>query len=166
MGVCISTNTPVIPGTDYIVSPYGADTDTSISGTVTYTQFRSNDPQLSQLNDFISYQNGFEFDGNRMMIVEWYDVAKAHGTAVSFVNCVCECVCILAAKSSAVASTVMYGRVWMVSTYQTCAVLTRFYHFSKYRIFVQPLSFFYWITFSTFPFYIILALLYLFCTLS
>ena len=84
VGVRISTNTPLIPGTDYIVSPYGADTDTSISGTVTYTQFSSNDPQLSQLNEFIRKSTGFEFDGNKMMIVEWYNVAKARGNAVSF----------------------------------------------------------------------------------
>ena len=100
MGVRISTNTPVIPGTDYIVSPYGADTDTSISGTVTYTQFSSNDTHLSQLNVFIHKETGFEFDGNRMMIVEWYNVAKSRGNAVSFLNCVCMCECILAAKSS------------------------------------------------------------------
>ena len=83
MGAPISTNTPVIPGTDYIVSPYGADTDISLYGTVSYTQFSSNDPQLSQLNDFICYKTGHEFDGNRMMIVEWYNVAKANESAVS-----------------------------------------------------------------------------------
>ena len=95
MGIRISTNTPDIPGTDYIVSPYGADTDTSISGTVHYTQFSSNDRHLSQLNEFIRSKTGFEFDGNRMMIVEWYDVAKAHGTAVSLIVCgLCMRVCV------------------------------------------------------------------------
>ena len=87
MGVRISTNTPDIPGTKYIVSPYGADTDTSISGTVNYTQFSSNDTQLILLNEFIRKETGFEFNGNRMMIVEWYNVAKAHGTAVSLIVC-------------------------------------------------------------------------------
>ena len=115
MGARISTNTPVIPGTDYIVSPYGADTDTSISGTVTYTQFSSNDPHLGLLNEFICKETGFEFDGNRMMIVEWYNVAKSRGNAVSVLNCVCVCVCILAAKSrGSWFYTVMCSRVWNV----------------------------------------------------
>ena len=46
-------------------------------------------------------------------------------------------------------------------TYQTCIVLTSFYHFSKSQKFLQPhfiFAYFYWRAFSTFPYYIFLPL--------
>ena len=84
MGESPTTNSPRIPETENIVSPYGADTDTSIAGTVRYTGFTSNTVQLRGVSGYIEDITGFEFDGTKMMVVEWDDVAKAYGSAVSY----------------------------------------------------------------------------------
>ena len=84
MGTEPVDNTPSIPGTDSIVAPYyGADIDTSIEGTVRYTQFTTNNYQSSTVSNFIRAQTGDSFTGNRMMVAEWYNVARYNGAPVS-----------------------------------------------------------------------------------
>ena len=78
MGAQVNITTPTIPGTNSIVSPYGADIDTSVTGTVRYT------------TEFITYYPGYYYNpysprtldyilnGARIMVVEW-DCVPLHG---------------------------------------------------------------------------------------
>ena len=78
------TSSVSIPGTNFIVAPYAAVTDLSLAGTVTYTQFTSNDYlQMSHISKFIRSKTGRYFSGNRMMVAEWDGVAKSGGVSVS-----------------------------------------------------------------------------------
>ena len=85
MGTRESLTTPTIPGHSNIVSPYGADIDTSIAGTVRYTTgFSSSHPQMSSVSSFIQTQTrDYSFSGTRMMVVEWNNVAQYEGNSVS-----------------------------------------------------------------------------------
>ena len=84
MGVLPSTSPPTIPGSTNVVSPYGADIDTGIAGTVRYTGFLTNHPEINNVNYFISTKKTLFFTGTRMMVAEWDGVAKAGGTSVRF----------------------------------------------------------------------------------
>ena len=86
MGESPTTNSPRFTETENIVSPYGADTDTSIAGTVRYTGFTSNTAQLRTVSGYIEDITENEFDGTKMMVVEWDNVAKAYGSAVSIIT--------------------------------------------------------------------------------
>ena len=80
-------NSPDIPGTNRTVSPYGADINTSIAGTVRYTGFNSyHTTQMSSVSRFIRTTTGDYFYGTRMMVAEWDGVAKHLGSSVSL-NC-------------------------------------------------------------------------------
>ena len=84
MGEGINTTEPEIPGTSYVVVPYGADIDTTIAGTVKYTEFTSTDyTQMNSISSFIQSQTSQSFLGIRMMIAEWNGVAQYSGTPVS-----------------------------------------------------------------------------------
>jgi hypothetical protein len=73
---------PSIPGSNSVISPYGADIDTRIAGTVRYTGFTSSHPQMSSVSQFIrSNTEDYSFTGTRMMVVEWDGVAKYSGSS-------------------------------------------------------------------------------------
>ena len=85
MGTRVFLATPTIPGESGIVSPYGADINTNIAGTVRYTTgFSSSHPQMSSVSIFIRTQTrDYSFSGTRMMVVEWNNVARDGGSSVS-----------------------------------------------------------------------------------
>ena len=84
MGEARNTTEPEIPGTSYAVIPYGADIDTTIAGTVKYTEFTSTDyTQMNSISSFIQSQTNQSFLGIIMMIAEWNGVAQYSGTPVS-----------------------------------------------------------------------------------
>ena len=75
---------PSIPGTENIVSPYGADIDPSVAGTVQYTSFNSHSSHLSTVSSFVRSETGnYNFYGNTMMIAEWNSVSKFGRSSVS-----------------------------------------------------------------------------------
>ena len=81
-------HSPLIPQIHNIVSPYGADIDTRISGTVRYTDgfiTSAHAVQIPSIINFIKSQtNDCSFNGEtRMMAVEWGSVAQLNGYAVS-----------------------------------------------------------------------------------
>ena len=84
MGAQVNLATPAIPGTNRIVSPYGADIDTFVTGTVRYTEFMIHHPyvglsrsipyhpdiiRVSALISIIS--GGYYYRRTRIMVVEW-----------------------------------------------------------------------------------------------
>ena len=71
-----------------IIAPYSARTDTRLSGSVRFTQFTSYDRlQMTIVSEFIRSHTNHTFSGTRMMVVEWRDVAKYGGSAVSLLMC-------------------------------------------------------------------------------
>ena len=88
MGAEPSVTSPSIPGILKIVSPYGADIDTSIAGTVQYTPFNGEDSDMSTqmrgVSDFIQNLTGSLFHGSKMMVAEWDRVVLYNGNHVSF----------------------------------------------------------------------------------
>ncbi|CAI8021007.1 Vitellogenin receptor [Geodia barretti] len=74
---------PSIPGSNSVISPYGADIDTTIAGTVRYTNgFRGDHPQMSSVSEFIRSNTGDDyFAGSNMLVVEWNGVAKYSGSS-------------------------------------------------------------------------------------
>ena len=85
MGTIPSSIPPTIPGSRNVVSPYGADIDTGIAGTVRYTRFLTSHPEMRNVSEFISTKMG-AFTGTRMMVAEWDGVAKSGGSSVSSVT--------------------------------------------------------------------------------
>ena len=81
MGEHVITDYPILPGTDNIVSPYGSNINTSLGGSVRYTEFTTDHPQMVRVSDFINEVTGHDFHGNTMMIVYWDSVGQ--GTIVS-----------------------------------------------------------------------------------
>ena len=69
--------------TNSIVAPYAADIDTSVTGTVRYTEFMSNRFNLLDVSNFIEEETGVTFEGTRMMVAEWDGVAQYNGDPVS-----------------------------------------------------------------------------------
>ena len=82
MGSIPSSSSPSIPQTSNIVSPYGADIDTTVAGTVYYTT-SSTSSQISTVSSFIRGTTGNYFYGTRMVVAHWYNVAKIYGSSVS-----------------------------------------------------------------------------------
>ncbi|CAI8020988.1 Alpha-tectorin [Geodia barretti] len=76
---------PSIPGSNSVISPYGADIDTRIAGMVRYTNgFTTSHPQMYSVSEFIrSNTEDYSFTGTRMMVVEWDGVAKLGGSSFS-----------------------------------------------------------------------------------
>jgi hypothetical protein len=74
---------PSIPGSYSVISPYGADINTRIAGTVRYTDgFTTYHPQMFSVSEFIrSETEDSYFTGTRMMVVEWDGVAKLSGNS-------------------------------------------------------------------------------------
>ena len=84
MGTRVFLTTPTIPGDSRIVSPYGANINTNIAGTVRYTTgFSSSHPQMSSVSSFIRTRTGDSFSGTRMMVVEWDGVPLRRRSSVS-----------------------------------------------------------------------------------
>ena len=83
MGTSVGTFSPEIPGTNNIVSPYGADINPDVAGTVRYTNFIYDSSQLSTVSTLIRSQNNNYFSGTKMMIAEWNSVAEFSGNWVS-----------------------------------------------------------------------------------
>ena len=81
MGERVITDYPILPGTENIVSPYGSNINTSLGGSVRYTEFTTDHPQMVRVSDFINEVTGHDFHGTTMMIVYWDSVAE--GTIVS-----------------------------------------------------------------------------------
>ena len=74
---------PGIPGTENIVSPYGAPINTSVAGSVKYIGFTTSHQDMGTVSAFIWLKTGLSFRGTRMMAVEWSGVAQRGGTPVS-----------------------------------------------------------------------------------
>ena len=75
-----------IPGDFSIVSPYLANIDVSIVGSVRLTDgFDGDHPRISEVSSFIESQTGASFSGTRMMVVEWDDLAKFNGSEVCLI---------------------------------------------------------------------------------
>ena len=81
---------PQIPGQgfDRVISPYLADIDTNMSGTVRYTRFLTHHPDKPRVVSFIKEKTGVSLPTVRpntvsMMVVEWNHVAQADGNSVS-----------------------------------------------------------------------------------
>ena len=83
MGLTPTANAQNIAGSNSVVAPYGADIDTRVAGTVTYTHFYSHETQLEAVSEFIEDQMGVRFRGVRMMVAEWDGVAQYQGNPVS-----------------------------------------------------------------------------------
>ena len=77
-----------IPATSSLfVAPFAADSDTTRTGSVKYTQFTTSDSsQMSRVSSFVQSQTGDVFYGTRMMVAEWDDVPRYQGSIVSSPN--------------------------------------------------------------------------------
>ena len=82
MGITPTANAQNVEGIHSIVSPYGADIDTSVGGAVAYTNFRTPGDDLEEVSSFIEDQLDVEFRGNRMMAARWDNVAQYDGSNV------------------------------------------------------------------------------------
>ena len=79
-----SANSLNLPGSDNVVAPFGADTNTVISGTVQYTSF-ARYPRGEVLRDvsaFIASETGESFEGKKMMLASWRKVSEHEGDSV------------------------------------------------------------------------------------
>ena len=83
MGTPVTLKTPTIPGNRSIVSPYGADIDTTVAGTVRHTGFVTNHPEMDRVSCFIQTKTKDSFNGTRMMVAEWDGVARRDFSDVS-----------------------------------------------------------------------------------
>ena len=87
MGSSTSYSSPDIPGDAYIVSPYGADIDTTSTGTVRYSDsFFSLSSLISNVSSFIRSETGNSFYGTKMMVAEWDSVPLFDRRTVSCVH--------------------------------------------------------------------------------
>ena len=89
MGEIPAASSPSIPGNYPIISPYGTDIDTSIAGSVRFTQLTSSHvSEMRIISDFIEDYFSVDFAGTSMMVAEWYGVAKSSGSSVSqYIQC-------------------------------------------------------------------------------
>ena len=80
----IITKAPSLPGSENILSPYGAGINTSIAGTVKYMPFTTSHQDIGPVSSFVQGLIGLSsFRGTRMMAVEWSGVAQRGGSSVS-----------------------------------------------------------------------------------
>lgn len=61
---------------NYVVAPFWADVDITISGYIAYATFTSGSPVLNQLSSFIRDQEDSFFSGNWMIVAEWNSVPE------------------------------------------------------------------------------------------
>ena len=80
MAVSPNEDSPTIPGTTIIVSPYGANIDTSDGGRIRYTPFSSVN---SETGVVIQDQTGTSFFGETLMVAEWDSVPLYNRDSVS-----------------------------------------------------------------------------------
>ena len=86
MGTEPISTSPSIPGSLKIVSPYGANIDTRISGSVRYTDgFINHHSQMGTVSSFIRSWTNDSFHATRMMVAEWDGVAQQQGSSVSLI---------------------------------------------------------------------------------
>ena len=72
-----------IPGDFSLVSPYLANIDVSVVGSVRLTDgFAGDHPRISEVSSFVESQTGASFSGTRMMVVEWDSMAEFSGSEV------------------------------------------------------------------------------------
>ena len=83
MGLTPTANAQNVEGANSVVAPYGADIDTRVGGTVSYTRFHAPLQELRAVSEFIEAQMDVDFLGTKMMVALWDDVAQYHGRAVS-----------------------------------------------------------------------------------
>ena len=82
MGLTPTANAQNVEGALSVVAPYGADIDTRVGGTVSYTRFHA--PQeLRVVSEFVEAQMDVDFLGTKMMVALWDNVAQYKGRAVS-----------------------------------------------------------------------------------
>ncbi|CAI8021025.1 Alpha-tectorin [Geodia barretti] len=78
----IITKAPSLPGSENILSPYGAGINTSIAGTVKYMPFTTSHQDIGPVSSFVQLLTGLSsFRGTRMMAVEWSGVAQRGGSS-------------------------------------------------------------------------------------
>ena len=86
MGTEPISTSPSIPGSLKIVSPYGANIDTRIAGSVRYTDgFINHHSQMGTVSSFIRSWTNDSFHATRMMVAEWDGVAQQQGNSVSLI---------------------------------------------------------------------------------
>ena len=83
MAVFPNEDSPTIPGTTNIVSPYGANIDTSGGGRIRYTLFSNVNSETGVVNKFIQDQTGTSFFGETLMVAEWDSVPLYNRDSVS-----------------------------------------------------------------------------------
>ena len=83
MAVFPNEDSPTIPGTTDIVSPYGANIDTSDGGRIRYTLFSNVNSETGVVNKFIQDQTGTSFFGETLMVAEWDSVPLYNRDSVS-----------------------------------------------------------------------------------
>ena len=67
-----------------VVVPFAADIDTSLTGSVKYTQFTTSDSsQMSTVSSFIRSETGNSFYGTKMIVAEWNGVPELGESTVS-----------------------------------------------------------------------------------
>ena len=69
-----------------VVAPYGADSNTEVTGTVRYTDFdtySSSGSSMTTVSSFIRSETGDNFYGTRMLVAEWNGVSQFNGISVS-----------------------------------------------------------------------------------
>jgi hypothetical protein len=80
MGLTPTANAQNVEGALSVVAPYGADIDTRVGGTVSYTRFHA--PQeLRVVSEFVEAQMDVDFLGTKMMVALWDNVAQYKGRA-------------------------------------------------------------------------------------
>ena len=86
MGLTPTANAQSVAGANSIIAPYGADIDTQVAGSVKYTHFYSDYSDLDDVSDFIEDEMNVDFNGEKMMVAEWNNVAEYNGDPVSYDN--------------------------------------------------------------------------------
>ena len=84
MGLTPTANAQSVAGANSIIAPYGADIDTQVAGSVKYTRFYSDYSDLDDVSDFIEDEMNVDFNGEKMMVAEWNNVAEYNGDPVSY----------------------------------------------------------------------------------
>ena len=81
------TSLSAFPGpSDYsVVAPFATDIDTSITGSVFYTEsfYRW---QINEVSELIRSDTEPSFYGTWMLVAEWHGVPQLHGSSVSFIQ--------------------------------------------------------------------------------
>ena len=66
-----------------VIAPFAADITISMTGSVKYTQFTSDESQLNAVNSFIQSETESNFQGTRILVAEWNSVPQWNRLPVS-----------------------------------------------------------------------------------